>query len=189
MYWEEGADHILRRKNKTMQLIKLHKSVHDPQYLWAPLTSTSWEAEDYLSQPQCSFGEFVLFNILFNVFVHLGHDSLLLWVLFLAVALSWIFPRIRCSTMYLRGQCLPWGWKTDHIVLWFVNCKRCGKNVFHLPWNLLRLWHHATESIWRNANCFKYFIRYNSETPRGRWGLTTYLFLSNTRTSDSWPPP
>lgn len=42
-----------------------------------------------LSQPQCSFGEFVLFNILFNVFVHLGHDSLLFWILFLAVA-SWL---------------------------------------------------------------------------------------------------
>ena len=136
-----------------------------------------------LSQPQCSFGDFVLFNILFNVFVHLGHDALLLWILFLAVALSWIFPHIRCSTTCLRGQCLPRGWKTNHILLLFVSCK----NVFHFPWNLLRLRHHATESMWWNAYCFKYFIGYDTEIPRGRWGLPTCMLLSNTTTSDTWP--
>lgn len=56
-----------------------------------------------LSQPQCFFGEFVLFNILFNVFVHLGHDSLLFWILFLAVASQLDFSTYQAFNYVSKG--------------------------------------------------------------------------------------
>lgn len=100
----------------------------------APRPSNNYipETKTMTSSQHGCFGDIcVLFDLSFNVFVHLGRDSLLLKSLFLAIASQWDF------SMCLRRQCVPSGWKTDHLIL--LNYKRLLQKCLTL--NLIRLSH------------------------------------------------
>lgn len=67
-----------------------------PSNIYCPETMTS-------IHHGCFIGISVLFNLSFNIFVHLGHDSLLLKILFLALASQSDFSTYQVTNCVSKG--------------------------------------------------------------------------------------